>query len=64
MDEVIEIKQKFDQAVMWVSNEGDGEIMIQVRLITPEEKPSESNAVIWLDSAQRKDLIEILQRME
>jgi len=64
MDEVIEIKQKFDQAVMWVLNECDGEIMIHIRLIVPEEKPSESNAVIWLDSDQRKDLIEILKRME
>jgi hypothetical protein len=61
MDEVIKIKQKFDDSLMWISNEGDGEMMIQVRLVSDD---GESNAVIWLDSDQRKDLIEILQRME
>ncbi len=59
-DECYEIKQEFDDSLMWVSNEGDGEVMIQIRLHSDD---GESNACIWLSTKQRLDLIELLQRI-
>ena len=56
-----EIKQKFDEALMWVDGEGDGNVTIQIRLLSDD---GESNAVICLDDEQRKDLIRMLQEMD
>lgn len=59
-EESYEIKQEFDDSLMWVSNESDGETMLQIRLKT---KDGETNACIWLNNKQRLDLIEVLQRI-
>ncbi len=59
-----EIKQKFDNSLLWVENEDlEGDILITIRL-TSEEENVISTANIFLDQEQRRDLIKILQEME
>ena len=57
------LKQNFDQAELHIHNEEDGECQLEIMMVLTDTKEI-CSATIWLDSNQRKDLIEILNRME